>query len=429
MAAVGTVQFLCVSPVARRSSERITGPARRYCDLKMEHITKISDDLYMVTTKAPVNIAVVKYWGKTNEELIIPANDSLSLTLHIDHLCAKTTVAVGRNFRDDRIWLNGNEERVNTRIQNCLKEIRRRSRTNDIGLPNYSDWHVHICSINNFPTAAGVASSAAGYACLVKALGTLFHVKGDLSAIARRGSGSACRSMYGGYVAWLKGSRPDGEDSVARQIAPETHWPQMRAVVLVVSDTKKDTASTQGMGISMLTSTLLEHRVAKVVPQRMEDIKEAIINRNFHKFAEITMQESNQLHAVCLDTYPPIRYMNLISWDIVHLVHRYNKYYGVNKLAYSFDAGPNACLFMLEDSLAQVLSIVRHAFPSSLGDSDFFRGMPAVRKEPPVELLASLRLSPRQDALKFAIVTRVGCGPECLNDPEEHILDVHGFPR
>ncbi|KAG0422941.1 hypothetical protein HPB47_001227, partial [Ixodes persulcatus] len=187
-----------------------------------------------------------------------------------------------------------------------------------------------------------------------KSLGTLFHVKGDLSAIARRGSGSACRSMYGGFVAWLKGLRQDGEDSVAKQIAPENHWPQMRIVLLVVSDVKKDTGSTQGMELSMLTSSLLEHRATKVVPQRMKDITEAIVNRNFHKFAEITMQESNQLHAVCLDTYPPIRYMNLISWDIVHLVHRYNRYYGTNK---------------------------------------------------------------------------VGCGPVSLDDPEEHILDIHGFPR
>uniref|UniRef100_A0A0K8R5E9 Diphosphomevalonate decarboxylase n=1 Tax=Ixodes ricinus TaxID=34613 RepID=A0A0K8R5E9_IXORI len=313
-----------------------------------------------------------------------------------------------------------------------LLEIRKRSREfmhmHNTGLPDYSDWHLHICSMNNFPTAAGLASSAAGYACLVKSLGTLFHVKGDLSAIARRGSGSACRSMYGGFVAWLKGLRQDGEDSVAKQIAPENHWPQMRIVLLVVSDVKKDTGSTQGMELSMLTSSLLEHRATKVVPQRMKDITEAIVNRNFHKFAEITMQESNQLHAVCLDTYPPIRYMNLVSWDIVHLVHRYNRYYGTNKLAYSFDAGPNACLFMLEDSLSEVLSIVQHAFPSSLGNSDFFRGAPAVRSKPPVELLEYLNITPQPDAIKFSIVTHVGCGPVSLDDPEEHILDIHGFP-
>lgn len=413
------------------STDTLTSQTLRV--VKMEHRTKISDNLFMATARAPVNIAVVKYWGKTNEELIIPANDSLSLTLHIDHLCAKTTVAVGRDFKEDRIWLNGKEERVTTRIQNCLLEIRKRSREfmhmHNTGLPDYSDWHLHICSVNNFPTAAGLASSAAGYACLVKSLGTLFHVKGDLSAIARRGSGSACRSMYGGFVAWLKGLRQDGKDSVAKQIAPENHWPEMRIVLLVVSDVKKDTGSTQGMELSMLTSSLLEYRATKVVPQRMKDITEAIVNRNFHKFAEITMQESNQLHAVCLDTYPPIRYMNLVSWDIVHLVHRYNRYYGTNKLAYSFDAGPNACLFMLEDSLSEVLSIVQHAFPSSLGNSDFFRGAPAVRSKPPMELLEHLNITPQPDAVKFSIVTNVGCGPVSVDDPEEHILDIHGFPR
>ncbi|KAK8780929.1 hypothetical protein V5799_017731 [Amblyomma americanum] len=89
----------------------------------MDHITKINDGLYMTTTKAPVNIAVVKYWGKTNEDLIIPANDSLSLTLSTEHLCATTTVAVGKKFREDRIWLNGKEESMRSaRLQNCLHE-------------------------------------------------------------------------------------------------------------------------------------------------------------------------------------------------------------------------------------------------------------------------------------------------------------------
>lgn len=143
----------------------------------------------MTTTRAPINIAVVKYWGKTNQDLIVPANDSLSLTLSIDHLCAKTTIAVGKNFRENRIWLNGKEEMVkNPRLQTCLHEIRRRSReSRGNGFVDYSTWYIHICSINNFPTSAGLASSAAGYAGLVKSLGTLFHVDGDLSAIARAG--------------------------------------------------------------------------------------------------------------------------------------------------------------------------------------------------------------------------------------------------
>ncbi|XP_065298949.1 diphosphomevalonate decarboxylase isoform X7 [Dermacentor albipictus] len=348
----------------------------------MDHVTKINDELYMTTTKAPVNIAVIKYWGKTNEDLIIPANESLSLTLSTEHLCATTTVAVGKKFREDRIWLNGNyvfshsrEELIHSpRLQNCLHEIRKRSREclHKHDFPDYADWNVHICSINNFPTSAGLASSAAGYACLVQSLGTLFHIEGDLSGIARRGSGSACRSMYGGFVAWVKGSKPDGSDSVAKQIASSDHWPQMRVIILV---------------------------------------------------------ESNQLHAVCLDSYPPIHYMTSASWDVISLVHRYNRFYGTNKLAYSFDAGPNACLFLLEESLPEVLALIEYAFPTSTNEVDFFRGRPAVIGKMSQELVEYMAINPQRDAIKFAIITHVGHGPEPLGDPEAHLLDIHGYPK
>uniref|UniRef100_A0A1E1X7R0 Diphosphomevalonate decarboxylase n=1 Tax=Amblyomma aureolatum TaxID=187763 RepID=A0A1E1X7R0_9ACAR len=399
----------------------------------MDHITNVNDGLYMATTKAPVNIAVVKYWGKTNEDLIIPANDSLSLTLSTEHLCATTTVAVGKKFREDRIWLNGKEESIRSaRLQNCLHEIRKRSQEalrmqND--LPDYTGWNVHMCSVNNFPTSAGLASSAAGYACLVQSLGILFHIEGDLSGIARQGSGSACRSMYGGFVAWLKGTNPDGSDSVAKQIASSDHWPQMRVIILVASDAKKDTSSSHGMMRTMETSTLALHRVENVVPQRMKDMTGAILNRDFNKFAEIAMKESNQLHAVCLDSFPPIHYMNSASWDVVTLVHRYNRFYGTNKLAYSFDAGPNAFLFLLEESLPEVLAVVEYAFPTTARGVDFFRGSPAVIGKLSDELKNFMNISPQQDAVKFAIITHVGDGPKPHEGPDAHLLDVHGYPK
>lgn len=96
-------------------------------------------------------------------------------------------------------------------------------------------WKVHICSNNNFPTAAGLASSAAGYACLTAALAKLYNFTGDISEIARTGSGSACRSVFGGFVRWYMGSDPTGVDSIAKQIAPASHWPEMRIIILVVN--------------------------------------------------------------------------------------------------------------------------------------------------------------------------------------------------
>ncbi|KAJ8302922.1 hypothetical protein KUTeg_019318, partial [Tegillarca granosa] len=162
------------------------------------------------------------------------------------------------------------------------------------------NWKIHVCSENNFPTAAGLASSAAGYACLVCALGKLYGVEGDLSDIAR--------SIYGGFVVWNKGVLPDGSDSCATQIATESHWPQLRALIFV-SDQEKQIGSTSGMGTTVNTSELLQKRIETIEP-KVERITEAIRNRDFTTFAEITM-----------------------------------------KVAYTFDAGPNACLYLMEKDI------------------------------------------------------------------------------
>lgn len=97
------------------------------------------------------------------------------------------------------------------------------------------DWKIRVCSENNFPTAAGLASSAAGYACLVYALAQLYNISSDLTTIARRGSGSACRSLHGGFVRWHQGTLNDGSDSRATQIADSRHWPDLRVLILIVS--------------------------------------------------------------------------------------------------------------------------------------------------------------------------------------------------
>lgn len=122
----------------------------------------------------------------------------------------------------------------------------------------------------------------------------------------------------------------------------------MRAVVCVVSDKEKDTSSTSGMETSRLTSPLLAHRAAEVVPNRLKQMEEAYLKRDFETFGKLTMQDSNQFHATCLDTYPPIFYMNDVSKTIIRLVHVINTHYQCVKAAYTFDAGPNAVIYCLE---------------------------------------------------------------------------------
>jgi diphosphomevalonate decarboxylase len=172
------------------------------------------------THSAPSNIACIKYWGKRDVAANTPINSSVSVTLNQDDLKAVTTVtaygaaapcaaALGGT---DRLFLNGREEdlRGNKRVAAVLREVRARAPERLRAL------RVCVVSRNTFPTAAGLASSAAGYACLVHALADAFEVReaypGELSTLARQGSGSACRSLPGTLLSEeLADGRPKGE--------------------------------------------------------------------------------------------------------------------------------------------------------------------------------------------------------------------------
>lgn len=401
--------------------------------------------IYMVTVSAPTNIAVIKYWGKADDHFNTPINDSVSMTLDQKDLRAVTTVAASKRFAVDRLWLNGEEEEKAheaKRFRACVDGVKALATPlvdeNGKVLVSVDDWksmHVHVSSYNTFPTAAGLASSAAGYAALVATLAELMHAKeefvGQLSTIARQGSGSACRSLMGGFVAWRKGNPPTWLDSMAVQIADEKHWPEMRALICVVSDQKKDTSSTSGMKTSVATSSLLKHRAETVVPQRMEAMEKAWVEKNFEGFGRLCMQDSNQFHATCLDTYPPIFYMNDISRSIIRLITVYNQWKGSICAAYTFDAGPNAVIYLLEEHVAEVGALLLYYFPSTyetiaefVHDSSgtVVANMAAYKLDP--SLLTACDKTGRQPTIgdvKKMYLTRAGPGPQVV--PNESNLD------
>lgn len=378
-------------------------------------------EMECVTCTGPVNIAVIKYWGKRDEKLILPLNSSVSVTLHQDQLRTITTVATSQNFEKDQIWLNGIEQNIeNSRLQAVIKEVKKRARNRK----RKSDGKLHIVSENNFPTAAGLASSAAGYGCLVYTLAKLFKINGELSDIARQGSGSACRSIYGGFVVWDKGKKDDGSDSTSKQIAPHAHWPELSVLILVVSDQTKHTSSTSGMQTTVQSSELLQQRLFSLTI-REQQITEAINNRDFKTFAEFTMKESNQLHAVCLDTYPPIAYMTCVSHLIVRLVHLYNDWQKDIKVAYTFDAGPNACLFMLESEVPRFYSLVKHFFLSENVDS-IIQGLPIPEHICNDEDVNNFNIKRQEGSVKYVIHTKPGPGPQEVN---ESLIDKKGWPK
>ncbi|KAK4367159.1 hypothetical protein RND71_015039 [Anisodus tanguticus] len=396
----------------------------------------------MVTAQTPTNIAVIKYWGKRDENLILAINDSISVTLDPAHLCTTTTIAVSPSFNQDRMWLNGKEiSLAGGRYQSCLREIR--ARASDVedekkGIKiTKNDWqnlHVHVASYNNFPTAAGLASSAAGFACLVFSLAKLMNVQEDngrLSAIARQGSGSACRSLYGGFVKWVMGKEENGSDSIAVPLVDEKHWDELVIIIAVVSSRQKETSSTSGMRETVETSALIEHRAKEVVPKRIIQMEEAIQNRDFPTFAQLTCADSNQFHAVCMDTSPPIFYMNDTS-------HR--------QVAYTFDAGPNAVMISRNRKAATLMlqRLLFHFPPNSdtdlnsyvIGDKSILKdaGIQDIKDvealPPPPEIKDKVPAQKYKGEISYFICTRPGRGPVLLTDESQALLNPEtGLPK
>ncbi|WVO15939.1 diphosphomevalonate decarboxylase [Cryptococcus depauperatus] len=391
--------------------------------------------VYEATATAPVNIACIKYWGKRDIRLILPTNSSLSVTLDQDHLRSTTSSRADSHFEaGDKLWLNGKEEVIKDggRLAVCIRELRRWRREmedKDESLPKLSQWPLHIASFNNFPTAAGLASSASGLAALVASLASLFKLSqsaSQLSIIARQGSGSACRSLFGGFVAWREGSDPSGSDSLAEEVAPREHWPEMHALICVVSDAKKGTSSTFGMQQTVETSTLFQERL-RIVPKRMNDISRAISSKDFASFAQITMDDSNSFHAVCLDTSPPIFYLNDVSRSIIAVVEELNRSAGRILAAYTFDAGPNAVIYTLEPDMPLVLSTIKKFFPTFEDFEDPFRTQ---SQDLPKDFNAGVVREGgwEKGAVKGLIHTRVGDGPRVLGK-EESLLGDDGKPK
>lgn len=257
----------------------------------------------------------------------------------------------------------------------------------------------------------------------------------ELSLIARQGSGSACRSLFGGFVAWEMGSRADGADSLAVEVAPRAHWPDMHALICVVSDDKKGTSSTAGMQRTVETSPLLQHRIREVVPARMEAISTAIRARDFDGFARLTMADSNSFHAVALDTYPPIFYMNDVSRAIVALVTEYNRVgeetEGKLKAAYTFDAGPNAVIYAPKENMPEIVRLIVKYFPQAQAFKDPFGlfGEAGVGEGGLVEgFNAAVAKKFEVGAVKGLIHTRVGDGPRVLG-ADEALLGANGLPK
>jgi diphosphomevalonate decarboxylase len=293
------------------------------------------------TYEAPPNIALVKYWGMRDRERAIPYNSSLSVTL--DRFRSRTQVRFDPDLTEDEVEINGAPAVGGPRdgVVHFLDRVR-----HDAGLTDGAA----VVSDNNFPTASGLASSASGFAALAgaasRAAGLRLSAR-ELSRLARFGSGSASRSVFGGFVEWRAGSRPDGRDCYARPLYPADHWPALVDVVVFVEGAPvKEVRSADAMQTSVATSPLYAHRLAGV-PRRLAAIRTAIGKREAARLFPLIMEECDDFRAVCETTRPSLDYLTPASRATLGEVRALNREAGTPIAGYTHDAGAHVHVFTL----------------------------------------------------------------------------------
>ncbi len=285
------------------------------------------------TSVACANIAFIKYWGNRDNSLRLPVNGSISMNL--DGLFTRTTVSFTAS-KTDSLIINSTEVTGKglDRVSYILDLVRKMANINE---------RVEVTSENNFPAGAGIASSAAAFAALALASSRaagLTLSEAQLSVLARRGSGSASRSIPAGFVEWQMGK--DEADSYAFSIAPVDHWNLVDCVAIVSSSHKK-TGSTEGHAIAG-TSPLQNARVADA-PRRIEICRNAILKKDFETFANIIEHDSDMMHSVMMTSNPPLMYWQSATVEIFHQVREWRA--SGLPVGYTVDAGANVHVICL----------------------------------------------------------------------------------
>lgn len=300
-----------------------------------------------VKSIARPNIALIKYWGKRDEKLNLPAVGSISITL--DGISTKTEISLTENV--DKFYLNEKIDiEEHSKISPFLDYVR--EYIND-------KVYFEIHSANNFPTAAGLASSASGYASITKGINELLGLNltdRELSKIARRGSGSAARSLFGGFVEMHKGEQPDGSDCYAEQIYHQDYFPLDVIVVITNAEVKK-TSSRNGMLISMNTSPYYSNWI-NTSEYDINAMKFALKERDFNKIADLSIRSCLKMHSVMLTSNPPLLYWNSTTFEIIKQIQELF-YEHDQPVFFTIDAGPQVKIITIPDYKKHLLKFIK----------------------------------------------------------------------
>jgi len=275
------------------------------------------------------NIALIKYWGKTDFDDNIPMNGSVSMTL--SEAITTTTVVWDASLSQDEIYLDG--ERVldgrGLRVSRYLDRIR----------ADYYRMPARVASMNSFPAGTGIASSASGFAALATAafaaMGEEMPSDTELTKWARRGSGSACRSIHGGFVEW-HGGDADG-NSYSEQLASEEFW-DLRDLVVLVSKAPKAISSSEGHKIASRHPFMAARQ--ELLPDRMLAVKGAIASRDLATLGALVEHEALEMHAIMMSGQPAALYMQPGTMHLLHAIRAWREEEGLG-VYFTLDAGPN----------------------------------------------------------------------------------------
>lgn len=295
-----------------------------------------------IQVKAYANIALVKYWGKSNIKDNIPAVGSISIGL--DGVCTRTSAKT----------IDGHQHQLKINNKTEGKEVERASQFVDLICTRYDRKEVlEINSSNNFPTGAGLASSASGFAALTLAVTKVLGISEDsreLSRIARRGSGSAARSVVGGYV-----EMSADEDASAVQLSPASDWP-LEVIIAITSTAEKKTGSTDGMLHTAETSPYYKAWVSSHKDD-MTAAREAIKSCSFDDLARVSEHSCMKMHAVMMSANPALIYWNEATLAIIHKV-RQLQVQG-HALFFTIDAGPQVKIICEADQVDTIHKAIR----------------------------------------------------------------------
>ena len=294
-----------------------------------------------VSVATTANIALIKYWGKRDELLMLPAKSSLSVGLSE----LTTTTKFEPAEQDNIVTSEHLQSNFEKKIIHFVNQLRR-----DYNIAQ----SIKIATNNHFPTAAGLASSASGFAALTLGLNTLFDLKlskQELSQRARLGSGSAARSVFGGFVVWHKGLRANGRDCFAEQLFDANHWPTLRILVIVVDGSIKKMSSRDGMRLTVATSPSFTTWCAES-EKRINAMQQAIAARDLEQVGMLAEADWHGMYKAMRDTQPPLEYLSDASWVVIKTIQHLRA--TGTPCYFTTDAGPNVKI-LCEEQDAKII--------------------------------------------------------------------------